>query len=92
MCGAAVAVRLPPRGVFCFVVLHCSRMNGHMESRVGGGEGAALDMLKDTCGALRGLCVMDGVPLQVAVISLSHGEGQRGQTVWWCVCGCRCLF
>lgn len=41
--------------------------------------GEPLDMLKDTCGALGGLLMMDRVPLQVAVISPSHGEGQRGQ-------------
>ena len=68
----------PPRDVFCFDVCHCSQiqMNGHMESR-GGGGGGPLDMLKDTCRALWGL-MMDAVQLQVAVISLSYGEGQQG--------------
>lgn len=32
-------------------------------------------MLKDTCGALGSLRMMDRVPLQVAVISLSRGGG-----------------
>lgn len=55
-------------------------MNGHMESWVwrGGGRGGPLDMLKDTCGALGGPCMIDRVPLQVAVISLRCGEVQRG--------------
>lgn len=84
MCCLAVRF-FPPGDVFCFDVLHCSKMNGHMESRRRGWRGP-LDMLKDTCGALGGLRMMDRVPLQVAVISLSHGEGQRG----WILCGCVC--
>lgn len=40
----------PPGDVFCFDVLHCRQMNGHMESL--GGGGGPLDMLKDTCEAL----------------------------------------
>lgn len=40
----------PPGDVFCFDVSCCGLMNDHMESL--GGGGGALDMLKDTCGAL----------------------------------------
>lgn len=92
-CACVAGSFSSPGDVFCFEVLHCSQMNGHMESQgcrwgVGwGGGGGPLDMLKDTCGASRGLCVMDRVPLQVAVISLSRGEGPWGQILCVCVCG-----
>ena len=79
-----------PGDVFCFDVLRCGRMNGHMESR--GWRRGPLDMLKDTCGALGGLRMMDRVPLQVAVISLSRGEGQRGRVMCVCVCARVCVL
>ena len=50
------------------------------------GRRGPLDMLKDTCGALGGLRMMDRVPLQVAVISLSRREGHRGRILCVCVC------
>lgn len=36
---ACLVVRFAPGDVFCFDVLHCSQMNGHMESQRGRGVG-----------------------------------------------------
>lgn len=50
-----------------------------------GGRGEALDMLKDTCGAPGGPpCLIDRVPLQVAVISVGCGRcsAVRVGAVW----------
>ncbi|MEQ2311423.1 hypothetical protein AMECASPLE_019905 [Ameca splendens] len=72
----------PPGMCFGFAVPHCSQMNGHMESW---GRRGPLDVLKDTCGALWGLFMMDVVPLQVAVISLSRWKGQCSGILCLCV-------